>query len=89
MEKEKKEKAPKTPKEPKVKKAVISITSALYGTPEKTIEVASKLIVGRKITNRLIGEDPAPKLRKTLTVKAVVDGTPVEKAFNEGDKLVF
>lgn len=89
MEKVKKEKAAKAPKESKAKKAVISITSALYGTAEKTIEVATKMVVGRKITNRLIGEDPAPKVRKTLTVKAVVDGTPVEKTFNEGDKLAF
>ena len=66
-------------KERKAKGPVVVITSAKYGTAEKSIEVASKMIVGRKITNKLAGEDPCPKVKKTLAVKATVDGNPVEK----------
>lgn len=82
-------KAPKTPKAPKAPQPVIVFTSATYGSSEKNIEVADKLVLGRKITNKLVGEDPHPKMKKTLFVKATIDGTPVEKTFNEGDKLIF
>ena len=79
--------APK--KEKKPKGPVVVIDSAVYGAGENTIEVASKLVIGRKITNKLVGEDPAPKTKKILVVKATIDGNPVEKTFNEGDKLTF
>lgn len=79
----------KPKKEKKAKGPVVVITSAMYGSAEKSIEVAAKMIVGRKITNKLAGEDPAPKVKKVLVVKATVDGSPVEKTFNEGDKLTF
>jgi len=68
---------------------VVVIDSAVYGTSEKNIQVATKVIIGRKITNRLVGGDPAPKQKKILVVKATVDGKAVDKIFNEGDKLIF
>lgn len=91
--KEKKVKAVETVEAPKKEKKpkgpVVVIDSAVYGAGENTIEVASKLVIGRKITNKLVGEDPAPKTKKILVVKATIDGNPVEKTFNEGDKLTF
>lgn len=84
-------KAAEPPKEKKEKKAkqVITIVKALYGTMEKSIDVASKMVPGRKITNKLAGEDPCPKQKKTLSVTATIDGKEVTKVFNEGEKLVF
>lgn len=91
-EKVKKEKAPKEPKAPKTPKAkgpVVTFEKATYGSAEKQIDVTKKIVLGRKITNKLVGEDPHPKVKKTLSVVAIVDGNKIEKVFNEGDKLIF
>ena len=82
-------KAPKAEKAPKAPKQVVIFTSGIYGSNEKNVQVVDKLVLGRKITNKLVGEDPHPKMKKTLIVKATIDGTEVERTFNEGDKLVF
>ena len=73
----------------KVEKATIVILSALYGINENRIEVKDTVVVGRKITNKMIGSDPAPKEKKLLYVKATVNGAEVEKTFSEGEKVSF
>lgn len=87
--KEKKVRTPKEPKAPKVEAATIVILSALYGINENRIEVKDTVVVGRKITNKMIGSDPAPKEKKLLVVKATVNGAEVEKTFSEGEKVTF
>ena len=70
----------------------IKILSAIYGISEKNIEIVSRLSeksIGEKITNRLAGNDPAPRIKKSLTVKAIIDGKEIEKIFAEGQKLEF
>jgi hypothetical protein len=84
-----KEKRTPKAKAPKAPDAVIEILSASYGIDENRIEVKDLVKVGRKITNKLIGSDPAPKAKKLLIVTATVDGVEVEKTFAEGDKLTF
>ena len=80
--------APKT-KKAKVAEKTVKILSAVYGIEGKSVEICDKVKVGRKITNKLAGEDPAPKEKKNLIVKAEVDGTAVSKTFTEGEKLIF
>ena len=43
----------------------------------------------RKLTNQLVGKDPAPKVKKHAIIKALVDGVEVEKTFNEGEIIEF
>lgn len=85
---EKTETAPKT-KKAKAAEKTVKILSAVYGIEGKSVEICDKVKVGRKITNKLAGEDPAPKEKKNLIVKAEVDGTAVSKTFTEGEKLIF
>jgi hypothetical protein len=84
----------KEPKAKKVKGPVIEITEAIYGGEVegemKTLNVTEAIKYGRKVTNKNCGgTDPAPKVKKTLSVKALVDGKPIEKQFAEGEKLTF
>lgn len=85
---------PKAKKEKKEKveavtKDTIEILSALYGINSVKVEVKDSIKVGRKITNKMIGQDPAPKEKKELYIKAVVNGTEIEKTFAEGEKIIF
>jgi hypothetical protein len=78
-----------TEKATKVAKSAINIVSALYGVEGTTIEVKDNMKMGRKITNKLAGSDPAPKQKKQLTVVAEIDGERVERTFSEGEILKF
>ena len=84
-----KEKKTRAPKAEKPAKPVINIISALYGVEGTTIEVKDNMKVGRKITNKLAGSDPAPKVKKQLQVVAEIDGERVERTFAEGEILKF
>jgi hypothetical protein len=85
-------KAPKAPKAEKVAKAPktqINIISALYGVEGTTVEVKDSMKIGRKITNKLTGNDPAPKVKKQLQVVAEINGERIERTFAEGEILKF
>ena len=76
------------PKEPKVPAGpVIEILSAQYGIDGNRVSIQAK--VGRKVTNKLAGTDPAPKVAKNLIVTATVDGVEQTLTFNEGDFIKF
>lgn len=85
-------KAPRAKKE-KVEKPIgdiINILSATYGIEGTVANIEPENIkVGRKVSNKLTGIDPAPKVKKSLTVEAEVNGTNVTKTFEEGEKIVF
>jgi hypothetical protein len=83
------EKTEKTEKTAPAAEKTVKILSAVYGIEGKSVEICDKVKLGRKITNKLAGEDPAPKEKKNLIVKAEVDGTAVSKTFTEGEKLIF
>jgi predicted secreted protein len=77
-----------TPETAKAK--AVKILTALYGqTTIKTVDVTDKVTVGGKITNKIAGEDPCPKKKKSLYVTAEVDGEKVEKTFSEGQPVIF
>ena len=82
---ESKEKTPKTPKVNPLK-----VLSALYGIEgTKVIDIADKVRLGRKVSNKLAGEDPCPRVAKNLVIKGEYKGNPVEKIFEEGDIIAF
>jgi hypothetical protein len=69
---------------------IISILSATYGIDATICQVEPENIkVGRKVTNKMAGSDPAPKQKKIMTIKAVVKGVEIEKTFNEGEIISF
>jgi hypothetical protein len=82
-------KAPKAPKAPKAElaKETLEILSAQYGIEGTRIEFTP--IVGKKLNNKMAGSDPAPKVKKDAVIKAVVNGTEVEKTFTEGEVISF
>jgi hypothetical protein len=82
-------KAEKAAKEPKAPKTEINIISALYGVEGTTVEVKDQMKIGRKITNKLTGNDPAPKVKKQLQVVAEINGERIERTFAEGEILKF
>lgn len=78
------------PKKEKVTEAAgpaVEILSALYGIEGSRISVTP--VVGKKMTNKVAGSDPAPKVKKDLVVKARVNGEEVEKTFSEGEVVSF
>lgn len=77
------------PKALKVSKPEINIISALYGVEGTTVEVKDNMKIGRKITNKLTGSDPAPKEKKQLQVVAEINGERIERTFAEGEILKF
>ena len=81
-------KAAATPKAKKVSGPVIEILSAQYGIDGTRVEMAS-VKVGRKLTNKMAGSDPAPKTPKNALITATVDGNKVEKTFTEGEVINF
>lgn len=82
--KEKKEKAPR--KEYKE----ILIVEAKYGVPSiKLVEVTDTVKIGEPFTNKMAGGDPCPKIKKTLFIKALLDGVETEVEFLEGRKIIF
>ena len=73
-----------------VSSKIVNILSAQYGlTDIKTIDVTDKIILGEKFTNELAGEDPAPKRKKNIFIKAMVDGKETEATFIEGKRIIF
>lgn len=76
----------KEPKKPKV----VEIIQALYGLQDiKFIDITSKIKIGEKVNNELAGEDPCPKKKKNVIVRAKVDGIEGDFTFTEGKKIVF
>lgn len=76
-------KEPKKPKE-------VEIIQALYGLQDiKFIDITSKIKIGEKVNNDLAGEDPCPKKKKEVVVRAKVDGVEGDYKFIEGKKIVF
>lgn len=68
----------------------VQILSATYGLADiRVIDITEKIVVGAKVTNEIAGEDPCPKKKKEVVVKALVDGVEVEVTFTEGKKIVF
>jgi len=75
-----------TPAEPEV--PALEILSALYGIDGNRVEMAT-VKVGRKLTNKMAGSDPAPKTPKNAIIRVRVAGEEVEKTFNEGETIEF
>jgi hypothetical protein len=65
----------------------IQIIEALYGANGNTINIADRVRNGKKVNNRLAGQDPVPGVKKELFIRATVDGVEVEKTFIEGSKI--
>ncbi len=82
-------KAPKAPKAeaPKVEGPIVEILSALYGIEGNRITVTP--VIGKKMTNKIAGSDPAPKVKKDVIVTARVNGEEVVKTFTEGEIVTF
>jgi hypothetical protein len=53
------------------------------------ITVTENVKLGKKVSNKMAGEDPAPKQKKVMVVKALVGETEVTKEFNEGEVVAF
>ena len=70
---------------------VIVISNAIYGNGDLSAVVTDRLqnAIGKKITNRLTGIDPCPRIKKELTVQAMVNGLPVSRTFAEGEIFQF
>jgi hypothetical protein len=84
--KERKPRAPKVVEEAAGSKTV-EILSALYGIEGNRISITP--ILGKKLNNKMAGSDPAPKTKKDAIIKAMVEGTEVEKTFTEGEVISF
>jgi hypothetical protein len=86
------EKAPKAEKVAKTPKAAagpaIEILSALYGIEGARVEMAT-VKPGRKLTNKMAGSDPAPKVAKDAIITAKVDGAEVTVTVKEGELIAF
>lgn len=68
----------------------IEIIQVLYGLQDiKLIDITAKVVVGQKVNNELVGEDPCPKKKKAVIVRAKVDGVEGDYTFTEGKKIVF
>lgn len=87
--------APKAPKAEKVAKTpkaaagpAIEIITALYGVEGTRVSMAT-VKPGRKLTNKMAGSDPAPKVAKDAIITAKVDGTEVTVTVKEGEVIAF
>ena len=69
-----KAKVEKAPKVEKPSGPVVSILSALYGIEGTRVEMTGAIKSGRKLTNKLAGSDPAPKVKKDAVITYTVDG---------------
>ena len=67
----------------------LAITHATYGTATANSNVTEKVKEGLKVTNRNLGGDPAPGVKKTLTVTYTLNGTEHKKEFSEGQTVNF
>ena len=76
-------------KSEKPAKPVIEILKAEYGIDGNRIDISGSLKIGNKLTNRMAGYDPAPKVVKDLHLEATVDGVLVSKVIKEGEKVTL
>lgn len=68
----------------------IQILKAIYGIDATVIEIdTEKVKMGKKVSNKMAGSDPAPKVKKALTVTAMVYDKEVTKTFDEGEVIEF
>ena len=68
----------------------IQILKAIYGVDATVIEIdTEKVKMGKKVSNKMAGSDPAPKVKKALTVTAMVYDKEVTKTFGEGEVIEF
>ena len=68
----------------------LKIVNASYGSETMKVNVDLLMIVeGRKISNKLVGYDPAPKKKKFLHIVFNIGGIDISKTFVEGEKIVF
>lgn len=65
----------------------ITILEGHYGIDGNRIEF--KPIMGKKLTAKMAGSDPAKGAAKTAIVQASVNGTTVVKTFVEGEVIIF
>ena len=74
-----------TAKEKKVAEPQVVIIKATYGKDKDTIECAENIKIGRKVTNKLCGKDPAFKKVKTLVLVAEFNGVKRKYEFTENE----
>ena len=92
VEEVKPERAARTPRAKKEKVAtgpVVEILSALYGIEGTRVEFGANVKVGKKLTNKMVGSDPAPKVAKDALITATVDGDKVSIVVKEGEVINF
>lgn len=78
----------KSAKKAAVTEETVEVLSALYGIEGNRVTMAT-VKVGRKLTNKMAGSDPAPKTVKNAIIRAKVNGKELEKTFNEGEVISF
>jgi len=80
----------KPKKKVKEEESFVQVLKATYGVDTSIVEVdTTRVVVGKKVTNKMAGSDPAPKVKKTLSVTAMVYDKEVTKSFNEGEVIEF
>jgi hypothetical protein len=82
-------KTSKVEKKEKPAARVIEILEANYGISGNMVTVTENVKLGKKASNKMAGTDPAPKQKKVMIVKALVEGVEIEKEFNEGEVVAF
>jgi hypothetical protein len=74
----------------KEEESSVEILKAIYGIDATIIEIdTAKVKIGKKVSNKMAGSDPAPKVKKALTVTAMVYDKEVTKTFSEGEVIEF
>ena len=68
----------------------ITVVKAIYGASGHTIDCTRRIELGKKITNRMAGEDPIRNVKKTLSLTVTMpNGESRTKVFKEGELLIF
>lgn len=80
---------PREKRETEVAGPVIVIISALYGIEGTRVEFWENVKVGKKLTNRMVGSDPAPKVAKDAIITATIDGDKALITVKEGEVISF
>lgn len=74
----------------KEEESSVEILKAIYGIDATVIEIDTvKVKIGKKVSNKMAGSDPAPKVKKALTVTVMVYDKEVTKTFSEGEVIEF
>jgi len=80
----------KPKKKVKEEESFVQVLKATYGVDTSIVEVdTTRVVVGKKVSNKMAGSDPAPKVKKTLSVTVMVYDKEVTKSFNEGEVIEF